>query len=114
MGVPTERIFHFYDLRKLIKISENKQKIKYYGITEQKLRKDAKTRIGLLSTDLALGGTAIALFHMAKVLKKQEYPIVFCFHDGWAAESAVGRAGHSGHYRSKPTAFDHARNGVAV
>ena len=77
LGVPTERIFHFYDLRKLIKLTENRQKIEYYGITEQELRKDAKTRIGLLSTDLALGGTAIALFHMAKVLKKQGYPIVF-------------------------------------
>lgn len=77
LGVATERIYHFYDLRKLINLGENWQTIQYYGITEQELKENAKTKIALLSTDLALGGTAIALFHMAKVLKKQGYPIVF-------------------------------------
>lgn len=77
LGVSEERIYHFYDLRKLILPGKKRQQIQYYGITEQELRRDAGKTIGLLSTDLALGGTAIALFHMAKALKKQGYSIVF-------------------------------------
>lgn len=77
LGVSETRIYHFYDLRKLIRLEENQQQIQYYGITEQELLKNAGKTIGLLSTDLALGGTAIALFHMAKVLKKLGYSVVF-------------------------------------
>lgn len=77
LGVPEEKIYHFYDLRKLIRLEENWQQIRYYGITRQKLQKNAGETIGLLSTDLALGGTAIALFHMAKILKKLGYSILF-------------------------------------
>ncbi len=77
MGVADDKIFHFYDLRKLISLEKYRQNIQYYGITERTLKDGAKTTIGLLSTDLALGGTAIALFHMAKVLKRQGYSIIF-------------------------------------
>lgn len=77
LGVLEERIYHFYDLRKLIQIEKNRQPVQYYGISEQELQRDAGKRIGLLSTDMALGGTAIALFYMAKVLKKYGYSIVF-------------------------------------
>lgn len=77
LGVSETRIYHFYDLRKLIRLEDNQQQIQYYGITEQELLKNAGKTIGLLSTDLALGGTAIALFHMAKVIKKLGYSVVF-------------------------------------
>lgn len=77
LGVPEEKIYHFYDLRKLISLKENRQQIRYYGITEQELLGNAGETIGLLSTDLALGGTAIALFHMAKALMKLGYSVVF-------------------------------------
>ena len=77
LGVPEEKIYHFYDLRKLIRLEENRQRIQYYGITAQELSKNAGEMIGLLSTDLALGGTAIALFHMAEVLKRLGYTVVF-------------------------------------
>lgn len=77
LGVPEEKIYHFYDLRKLIRLEENRQQIWYYGITRQELQKNARETIGLLSTDLAFGGTAIALFHMAKILKKLGYSILF-------------------------------------
>lgn len=77
LGVSETRIYHFYELRKLIRLEENQQQIQYYGITEQELLRDAGKTIGLFSTDLALGGTAIALFHMAKVLKKLGYSVVF-------------------------------------
>jgi len=92
LGVPDEKIFHFYDLRKLIGIEENKQAIQYYGITEQELEREAGKKIGLLSTDLVLGGTAIALFHMAEVLQKAGYPIVFAsMMDGPLREQVLGR-----------------------
>lgn len=77
LGVPEDKIYHFYDLRKLIRPEENRQQILYYGITCQELQRGSGEMIGLLSTDLALGGTAIALFHMAKALKKQGHSIVF-------------------------------------
>jgi len=77
LGVSVERIYHFYELRKLINVQKNRKSIQYYGITEQELQDAAQEKTALLSTDLALGGTAIALFHMAEVLKKQGYPIVF-------------------------------------
>lgn len=77
LGVSETKIYHFYDLRKLIRLEESQQQIQYYGITEQELLKNAGKTIGLLSTDLTLGGTAIALFHMAKVLKKLGYSVVF-------------------------------------
>lgn len=70
LGVADEKIYHFYDLRSLINVGKNRQDIQFYGITERK-------QIALLSTDLTLGGTAIALFHMAKVLKKLGYSFVF-------------------------------------
>lgn len=77
LGVAEEKIYHFYDLRKLVSLEKYRQQIQYYGITEQELRDEAKTQIGLLSTDLALGGTAIALFHMAEALKRCGYSVVF-------------------------------------
>lgn len=77
LGVAEEKIYHFYDLRKLVSLEKYRQQIQYYGITEQELKKGAETQIGLLSTDLALGGTAIALFHMAEVLKRCGYSVVF-------------------------------------
>ncbi|MDE7272045.1 MAG: glycosyltransferase family 4 protein [Lachnospiraceae bacterium] len=77
LGVSEKKIYHFYDLRKLIRLEDNRQQIQYYGTTEQELLKNAEKTVGLLSTDLALGGTAIALFNMAKVLKKLGYQVVF-------------------------------------
>ena len=77
LGVPEEKIYHFYDLRKLVRLEDTRQRIQYYGITEQGLSKNAGEMTGLLSTDLALGGTAIALFHMAEVLKRLGYTVVF-------------------------------------
>lgn len=76
LGVAQEKIYHFYELRKLIDIEENLQERQFCGISERQLRDESSNMTALLSTDLALGGTAIALFHMAKALKKLGYPIV--------------------------------------
>lgn len=77
LGVDEDKIFHFYDLRKLIRVEEKRQPIQFCGITQQEMQEKAGEIIGLLSTDLTFGGTAIALFYMAKVLKKHGYFIVF-------------------------------------
>ncbi|MDE6603814.1 MAG: glycosyltransferase family 4 protein [Lachnospiraceae bacterium] len=77
LGVAEEKIYHFFDLRKLINLEENRQDIQYYGISRQEIRNRAKASIALLSTDLAFGGTALALFHMAKALHRAGYPIIF-------------------------------------
>ena len=77
LGVPAEKIYHFYDLRRLVDIEENRQPVRYYGISGRQLRNSAKTTIALLSTDLALGGTAIALLHMAEALRKLQYSVLF-------------------------------------
>ena len=80
LGVPEEKMYHFYDLHKLICQAENgsaaayKKPIQYYGGAE-KVKKASCTL--LLSHDLTLGGPAIALYHMAKVLRAQGDEVVF-------------------------------------
>ena len=76
-GVAEEKIFHFYDLRKLTDPAKQQKEILYDGLNEAQLKELAGKRIALLSTDLALGGTAIALFHLAKALQKNGYPVIF-------------------------------------
>lgn len=77
LGVEERFIYHFYDLRRLIDIKNIRQDIQYYGISKKELNNRKKAGIALLSTDLALGGTAIALFYMARTLKKLGHSIVF-------------------------------------
>ena len=80
LGVPEERIYHFYDLHKLICRSDDKQaadykkSIQYYGGAEN-VEKSSCTL--LLSHDLTLGGPAIALYHMARVLRARGDKVVF-------------------------------------
>lgn len=82
LGVEEQKIYHFYDLRKLECIRKCKQEIQLYGIDKKQLFHkvsfgEDKKKVVLLSTDLALGGTAIALFHMAELLRKRGYNVVF-------------------------------------
>lgn len=83
LGVQEEKIYHFYDLRKLIHVKENQQKIICYGVQREALKAEAGKRFSLLSTDLTFGGTALALYHMAMCLKKQgEIPLFVSMMDG--------------------------------
>ncbi len=75
LGVDESRIYHFYDLRKILPESTPIREIKRWNAD---VKLDAnKKRILLLSHDLTLGGPALALFHGAKALKKRGYDIVF-------------------------------------
>ncbi|MDD6627668.1 MAG: glycosyltransferase family 4 protein [Lachnospiraceae bacterium] len=79
LGVSSNVIYHFYDLHQLIYSPEIRKPIQYYGKAERIVNSIVlqQQSILLLSQDLALGGTAIALFHVAEVLKEKGYQIVF-------------------------------------
>lgn len=79
LGVSENKIYHFYDLHRLIYNKELKKPIQYYGNAKKvvELPKQSGKKILLLSQDLTLGGPAIALFHAAEVLVKCGYQVVY-------------------------------------
>lgn len=79
LGVPANKICHFYDLHRFQYYKALKKPIQYYGNAEQiiSLPRQSGNKILLLSQDLTFGGPAIALFHVAKCLKDREYQVVY-------------------------------------
>lgn len=79
LGVPKEKIYHFYDLHKLIRCRQFQWPVQYYGDGEKIVNGTERSsrKILLLSHDLNLGGPALALYHAAQALKKQEFDVVF-------------------------------------
>lgn len=79
LGVLENRIYHFYDLHRLIYKKEMKRLVQYYGNAEEvtKLPRQSGKKILLLSQDLTLGGPAIALLHAAEILVKRGYQVVY-------------------------------------
>lgn len=78
LGVPEEKIYHFYDLHRLVKCKDFEYPVEYYGDAKKLLKEsDRKKPIILMSQDLTLGGPAIALFHVAVALKKWGYTVVY-------------------------------------
>lgn len=79
LGVPEEKIYHFFDLHRLIcrengrQTTKYKKPIQYYGNAE---KAETSFSILLLSHDLTMGGPALALYHMAQALQKQGKRIV--------------------------------------
>ena len=67
IGVPADKIFHFYDLHELFSSKE---------VSVPRVI-NAEKSILLLSHDLSLGGPALALYHAAAVLKKFGYEVVY-------------------------------------
>lgn len=80
LGVMEECIYHFYDLHKLVCRDGNGRRTAYkkpvlcYGGAD---RMEKLSCILLLSHDLTLGGPALALYHMAKVLRARGDNIIF-------------------------------------
>lgn len=68
LGVEETKIYHFYDLHKLIQVRILDAPI---------VVEDAAKKILLLSQDLFLGGPAIALFHAARLLKMHGYSVLY-------------------------------------
>lgn len=79
LGVSAGKVYHFYDLNRLIYRKENKKPIEYYGGAEKIVasERQAGKKILLLSHDLTLGGPSIALFHTAKIIMKHGYQVVY-------------------------------------
>lgn len=79
LGVSENKIYHFYDLHKLIDINEFRKPIQYYRNAKELIESgiEADRKILLLSQDMTLGGPAIALFYAAKVLVKNGYRVLY-------------------------------------
>ncbi len=78
LGVSDDKIYHFYDLHKLIKLEACSRPVRYYGKAFELIRDgECKNKILLLSQDLTFGGPSLALFHGAEVLKKHGYAVVY-------------------------------------
>ena len=80
LGVEASRIFHFFDLHGLIHYSERKREIHYYGFRRkgiEYIQKEAGKKVLLLSHDLTLGGPSLALYHVAQILIKKGYQVVY-------------------------------------
>ncbi len=77
LGVEQDRIFHFYDLYKLPGIKSQVDTIRYFGEAREMVEREAENKVLLLSQDLTLGGPAIALLHVARVLQKKGYQTVY-------------------------------------
>lgn len=77
LGVPEQKIYHFYDLHKLIKKEKLNRPVQYFGSAEGFFHDNGKPgKVLLLSHDLTLGGPAIALFHAAWTLKNHGYGVL--------------------------------------
>lgn len=79
LGISEDRIYHFYDLHRLIYRKEIKKPIQYFGNVKELIEQNncAKGKILLLSQDMTLGGPAIALFHVAEILAKYGYKVIY-------------------------------------
>lgn len=79
LGVDKNRIYHFYDIHRLLGHDIIRRPLQYFLNAEEIIvaKVTSVPKILLLSHDLILGGPAIALFHAARILKKQGYVVVF-------------------------------------
>ncbi len=78
LGVPDDKIYHFYDLHKLIKPEARSRPVRYFGKAFELIRDgECKNKILLLSQDLTFGGPSLALFQGAVVLKAHGYDVVY-------------------------------------
>lgn len=78
LGVSEDKIYHFYDLHKLIEPNKLTKSVRYFKDAERIVKSDGpKEKILLLSQDMTLGGPAIALLNMAEILLKHGYDVIY-------------------------------------
>lgn len=85
LEIEQDKIFHFFDIRKLLKSNVTYKQIQYYGNADEVIQnKTVKSKkVLLLSNDLTLGGPALALLQAAQILKKYDYTVIFAaMYDG--------------------------------
>ena len=74
LGVKKERVYHFYNLHRLINVKKHHKILLKYGDFFYDGR---KTKILLLNQNLSIGGPAFTLFDCARILKKYGYYVVY-------------------------------------
>lgn len=74
LGVKEDKIYHFYDIPNLIEYQNIKEDIKIY---RSPFFDESDKDILLLNQDLTLGGPALALFQVAKILKKHGRKVTY-------------------------------------
>lgn len=79
LGVDEHNIYHFFDLHCVLAKFVKKRPLQYCINARDSVEgmRSSLPKILLLSHDLTLGGPGIALFHAARILKKQGYDVVF-------------------------------------
>lgn len=78
LGVPSDKILHFFELYKLGLTKKVDVPLKLYGKTMEEIINERENSVLLLSTDLELqGGPATVLIRMAYILKKNGYNVIF-------------------------------------
>lgn len=77
LGVSEDRIYHFYDLHRLVSVDNFNWEPYYFGNARAITESNAERKILLLSRDMTFGGPAIALYHAAKILKEHGWQVVF-------------------------------------
>ena len=71
LGVPEDKIYHFFDMHSVIYRDVLKQKMHWFG------KQSEKKQVAMLNMDLLLGGPALALYHAAMVLKNHGYEVTY-------------------------------------
>lgn len=79
LGVEERKVFHFFDLHRLLGDRALRRPVQCHGNAGAALEEkaDGTKTVLLLSHDLALGGPALALLQAAETLKKGGYAVVF-------------------------------------
>lgn len=71
LGVPKEKIHHFYDIHDVLYNKSLNKEVTFYGDFSK------EKEILLLNQDLTLGGPALALYNVAKILKRNGYSVTY-------------------------------------
>lgn len=74
LGVDANCIHTFYDIHELIYEPAKRKKVEFYYPANGE---NVSREIVLMNSDLVMGGPALALFNMAKVLKKNGYSVTY-------------------------------------
>lgn len=79
LGVEGSRIYHFYDLNRLLFGRKPVMPVQYYLNAKEVMEKTEPVpgKVLLLSQDLTMGGPGIALFHAAEVLAGKGFGVVY-------------------------------------
>lgn len=74
LGVDRASIYTFYDIHRMLYKPFKRKKIYFFNSQNKEI---GNKKIALMNSDLVMGGPALALFNMAKILKKNGYSVTY-------------------------------------